>query len=558
MNERGASSQSLPAGIPNPTGATAASVSFPGPLAKPGQWVIAFVILGVVIRLVRYLLCFPLTGDEARLASNFVDTTYAQLTQTTRFNTVAPVPFNWIELFNTRLLGYSEYSLRLVPLICNLASLALFVHVGRRIVAGATWVLTVAVFAVSYVLLRYSTEVKPYSLDLLVSLTLIALIVEWQRAPSRVSWLWGLTAFTPVALAVSFPAVFVAGAIGFTFAAPVWKTRNQRARWVFFGFLCILAATFLVNLRFVIGAQYHGVQQHMMKAWEDSFPPMSHPLRIPFWLLRTFTGPLMPYPVGGSPPLSLFGLILFVVGLYSLWCNQRKWLVTLTLTMLALGLAAAAMRRYPFGHAPRIVLYLAPVICLAVGSGIAQSISWLRKASWRAQALGWTMYLLCFGIGFSDLILEVVKPNKGIGTEIHRGFAKWFWIERPDLQTVCVDLDMHRQLYSEFPSSTYLEPAYPCYRAMYDPWFKRATVTVRNRRTGCSGGLRCVFIHMEDAQRNDAAFDAWMSEMLTHYELTEHCTYRLPMVSGTIIEHGVYEAYLFAPRGVAEEPHTGQ
>jgi hypothetical protein len=533
--------------------ANSAADGCPSPFRAHNQWVFAFVILGVVIRIVRYLLCFPLTGDEARLAANFVDATYAQLTQTTRFNTVAPIPFNWIELFNTRLFGYSEYSLRLVPLICNLAGLALFVHVARRIVSGATWVLTVAVFAVSYVLIRYSTEVKPYSLDLLVSLTLIALIVEWQRAPSRVSWLWWLTLFTPVAIVISFPAVFVAGAISLTFALPVWKTRDHRARWAFFGFVCILTATFLVNLRFIIGAQYHGVQQHMMKAWEDSFPPMSHPSRIPFWLVRTFTGPLMPYPVGGSPPLSLLAFILFVIGLHSLWRNKRTWLVTLTLTMLALGLAAAAVRRYPFGHAPRIVLYLAPAICLVVGSGIAQSISWLQQAHWRVRALRWTLYLLFFGIGFCDLFLEVAKPNKGAGTELHRGFAKWFWNERPNVQSVCVDLDMHRQLYSEFPPSTYLEPAYPCYRAMYDPWHSHAAATGRDPRAGSSDGLRCIFIHMEDAQRNDVASNAWMSEMLTHYELTEHYTYHLPMASGTNIEHGIYEVYSFAPRGGAEE-----
>ncbi len=536
----------------HPAASNRDGIPFPWAVSNTYQWIFAFVTLGFVVRLVRYLVRFPLTGDEAKRAVNLLGASYAQLTQPLLFHEVAPIPFLWIELFLTKHLGFNEYSLRLLAITCGLASLVLFVHLARRVLSGSASVLAVGIFAVSHVMIRYSNEAKQYSLDLFVALVLIALIVEWWHAPARVAWLWTLALFTPVALVLSFPSLFVAGAIGAAFAVPVWRQRDHRARWAFGLFAVLLAGSFLVLLRYVIGPQYSGVP-FQVASWQDygAFPPIAHPFQLPFWLFRAFAGSVMPYPVGGHAPWSSATLVLFVIGLFVLWKN-RSWLVTTTLAMIALGLAAAALRRYPFGYEPRIVLYLAPSICLTAGAGAVECISWIRQAHWQARALRWLTYLLFFGLGFGELVLEVAKPHKGSGTEMHRGFARWFWKEHPDMQTVFVDWDMNLDFYTGSPQKIYLEAAYPCYRAMYDRPHKPAASTAP------TNSLRCVFIHMEDATRNDVEFNAWMSKMLADYTLTAHYTYHLALASGGKTERGVYEAYYFTRREPTEPPSTGQ
>lgn len=277
----------------------AEKIPLPKPFANANQWVTAFLVLGIVLRVSHYFVRFPLNGDEARLVANFVGATYGQLTHTLRFNQVAPVPFLWGELFLTKLLGFSEYSLRLIALIASVASLALFVHLAKRTLSGPAMVLAVAVFSVSGILIRYSAEAKPYSLDLLVALILITLVVEWWRTPVRVAWLWGLALFSPVALLLSFPSVFATGAIGATFAWPVWRSGDRRARWALAAFGGLLIGTFWVLLRIVVGSQYEGVHHDMVEHWQEAFPPVSHPWRLPLWSLRTFSGPIMAYPWGG-------------------------------------------------------------------------------------------------------------------------------------------------------------------------------------------------------------------------------------------------------------------
>ena len=87
---------------------------------------LALLIVGLVLRLTRYLLCFPLWEDEASLSANFIDRGYAGLLQPLRYLQVAPVLFLWGQLTLTKLLGFNEYVLRLVPFFCGMGSLLLF------------------------------------------------------------------------------------------------------------------------------------------------------------------------------------------------------------------------------------------------------------------------------------------------------------------------------------------------------------------------------------------------------------------------------------------------
>ena len=88
---------------------------------------------------------------------------------------VAPTLFLWGQLTLVKLLGFNEYTLRLIPFLCGLGSLLLFRHVAGRLLQGVALVLAVGLFAVAYPMTRYAAEAKPYGCDLLLALALLAL-----------------------------------------------------------------------------------------------------------------------------------------------------------------------------------------------------------------------------------------------------------------------------------------------------------------------------------------------------------------------------------------------
>ena len=134
----------------------------------------AFVGLGVLLRIVRYAMDYPLWWDEAFVAVNFIRRDYLDLLRPLDYGQVCPILFLWAELTVVKLLGFSEWSLRLFPLVCAIASVVLFRHVAGRVVRGVPLLLAVAIFAVAYHPIRHAADVKPYASDLLAALALLA------------------------------------------------------------------------------------------------------------------------------------------------------------------------------------------------------------------------------------------------------------------------------------------------------------------------------------------------------------------------------------------------
>ena len=131
------------------------------------RWLLALVIVGLVLRLTHYLLRFPLWADEAGLSANFLDRGYGGLLQPLHYCQVAPTLFLWGQLTLVKLLGFHEYTLRLMPFLCAVGSLLLFRHVAGRLLQGTALVLAVGLFAVSSRIIWYAAEAKPYGCDLL-------------------------------------------------------------------------------------------------------------------------------------------------------------------------------------------------------------------------------------------------------------------------------------------------------------------------------------------------------------------------------------------------------
>ena len=188
-----------------------------------GQLVWAFIALGIVVRLIRYLLCLPLWPDEAFLAHNYLDRGYLDLTKPLDYIQIAPLLYLWVQETFVKVFGFSEYSLRLYCLLCGIGSLFLFRHLAGRLLQGTAFVVAVATFAVAYPLIRHSAEAKPYGSDVFVTLVLLTLTVEWCRNPRSLGRWVALTLAMPIAELMSYPAVFICGGICVTMATVLWR-----------------------------------------------------------------------------------------------------------------------------------------------------------------------------------------------------------------------------------------------------------------------------------------------------------------------------------------------
>ncbi len=120
---------------------------------------------------------------------------------------MAPTLFLWGQLTVVKLLGFSEYTLRLVPLVCSIASLFLFRRLAGLLLRGTALLAAFGIFAVAYPPIRYTAEAKPYGCDLFLALLMLCAVGPAGCAVrARTGWLWGLAALIAPAVGFSYPA----------------------------------------------------------------------------------------------------------------------------------------------------------------------------------------------------------------------------------------------------------------------------------------------------------------------------------------------------------------
>jgi Dolichyl-phosphate-mannose-protein mannosyltransferase len=524
----------------------------------------AFVWLGVILRVVTFALNFPLWGDEAFVAVNFITRGYGDLLRPLDYGQICPLFFLWLELTAVKLFGFSEASLRLIPTLCSVASVFLFAHMAGRVNRGPARLLAVAIFAVAYYPIRHGAEVKQYSTDLLAALILLALAIEWWKTPEKSRWLWALLATVPLALGFSHPAVFVAGGISLGLAAKVWSTRRNGTLLPFALYNLAMVGTF-VGLFIVFTSEQERVSLSTMRSnyWAEAFPPLNQPLKFIGWLAETHTGRMFAYPFGDACGGSSFTTICFVVALVSFWRRGEKTLLALALGPFGLAFVASMLGRYPYGGSARTMIFVAPAICLFSGMGLAAMIGALRPARRRQRLLAASVVALAVS-GFVLLGVKLAYPYKSIPDLNSRAFARSFWSEQArDSELVCAKSDLgfgfNRRNWTYFRSALYL-----CNQKIYSARHRRGQ-GVNWDTVSADKPMRCVLYN--EWPENNAACSAWLREMTERFDVRNRETFIINESSfhddGTDIEDR-YTVFEFVPRGgerarpIARETGSGR
>jgi hypothetical protein len=478
-----------------------------------------FVALGVVLRLVRYGRNFPLWGDESFVAVNFIARGYRDLLGPLEYGQICPALFLWIERFVVDRLGFSEWSLRLFPLVCGVASVWLFRSVAASLVRGLPLLLAVAIFAVSYHPIRHAAEVKPYACDLFVALILLALALRWRAAPERSLWLWLLVAAAPVAIALSHPALFIAGGVSLGLAGSVWKERRRAIWTAFLAFQVAVAGTFLGLYALCTRFQEQLALKGLRTYWAASFPPLDSPTRLLRWLVAVHTGTMFAYPGGGRGGSSTLTLVAVVAGSIWLWRRSRRGAAVMLLVPFALALGAAVLRRYPYGVEARQMQFLAPAICLLAGLGTAwlvHAIAWPRLR----RGLASLALLVLAGFALTALVGDIRQPYRFPYDHQTREFARRFWPEQAraaELACLCADFGVDDR------SSHHLRTAlYLCNQWIYSPQ-RRDGGGPRWELISTRRPLRALLFNETSPENPEVV--RWLSNMQRSFEL--HRTLRI-------------------------------
>jgi len=557
----------------------------PFSLQRLAQLTWCLVFLGLAARLIRYLLGFPLWQDEAYLCVNLLDRSYADLLAPLTNHQVAPILFLWIQATVVRVLGFSEYTLRLFPLICSVAGL--FRHVAARLLRGTALLLAVGIFAVGYPLVRYACEAKPYGCDMFASLVLVALAVQWYVSENQ-RWLWALVACVPLALGLSYPAVFTAAGVSLAVAYGLWSTSKSRAgegtgqgstslsaakgvvggvstpfvpqsvplggllgTWT--AWLCYnlaLAASFAGIYWLSINPQSTAELAWMRDYWKDIFPPLGSAWGMLKWLVVAHTSELLQYPIGGARGASTLTTVCCIAAVIFLWRRRQRWLVVLCLAPLVPNLAAALAWRYPYGGSVRFVLYLAPAVCLLAGLGAAALV--VRRDR-QGVVRGRTAVLVVFGllaaVAVGSIGRDFARPYRTRDVRAQRDFARWFWSNQEyDGEVACWERDVAEGAGSRVAERP-MAALYFCNRRIYSPRAHRGA-PVEWAHVSAERPLRMVRYGASNVDRDEGSFDRWLAAARSRYALVEQKRYTLPMhyKDRDLLYYDYLDLYEFVPR----------
>jgi len=316
--------------------------------------------------------------DETSIFNNLKNLSYPQLIGPLKNCQAFPRAYLLLIKFFSERFNYSILSLRFFPLISMLLAFLIWIRIYRKIFSFS-WKLVLALlsFAGSYALIYYSSELKQYSLDVLVyGVFVLYLIYQQNFQDKKPSLNFTIsTFFLPFLIPLSYSSIFIFWVPAYNFLIMWRKNKQMKQILIIYTVLSILFCTLLYHsdLRFVF------LSSCLFQYWEgyflctDSFYCFINSFgeglsRIVVW----FFGTEKFLKITGAFLVPIFLISLFINGIKSFKKNQY-----LVFSIDAIGLITflelfilSSIKKYPF-TGERITLFLAPVVFYFLIKGIS-------------------------------------------------------------------------------------------------------------------------------------------------------------------------------------------
>jgi uncharacterized membrane protein len=338
-------------------------------MARPttAWWVIA---VGTLLRVYRFAQERGVMHSEAVLSFNILTRNFAGLFRPLESDQASPVGFLLMQKCSTLLFGGSEHALRLGPLLAGVAALPLFYRLAKSLLSQEAALLAIGFFALAEPLVRYSTEGKQYSTDVLW--TIVIILLALRAATKRDLIRLGIVG--AILVWFSHPILFVLGGVGFSLA---WE-HVRRKQWPLLKTDLAIGSAWLASFAinyFTISHAYTA-SAYLTDYWDNqnAFAPLL-PRTAHEWMWYPQTLALaFEFPVGVAPggnPKAAWILWVaagaFVVGCVAMLLRRRRALRLIAATLI-LALAASGLHKYPFGD--RLILFAAPLLIIPLALAI--------------------------------------------------------------------------------------------------------------------------------------------------------------------------------------------
>ena len=295
---------------------------------------------------------------------------------------------------------YSPLSLRFFPLLAMIIAFFIWGKLYKNN-HSFKWLFFLSIFAfsASYYMSYYSAELKPYSMDVLVT-GLFSLYIFSQKhiLQERPTLKFIIaTVFLPLAILFSYASIFLFWVVIYNYLYIVKANRKYLPLALIYTVLCGLCFYFvyMTDLRFSFK------ESGLSVYWKDYFVCMDSiycffksfgegSRKLVVW----WFGTLSIFRKVGSFFIPFFFISLFTWGAKSLWRNRGRIIDidALGLIIFAELLVLGALHKYPF-TGERITLFFAPFVFFM----IAKSFSAFRKINFVYKILG--IFYLCFLLG---------------------------------------------------------------------------------------------------------------------------------------------------------------
>lgn len=353
--------------------------------------------VGAGLRIRQFVVDRSLWLDEALLARNVVERDLGGLLEPLSGQQGAPVGYLWVVRAVIVAFEPSERWMRLPSLIAGLAVVALAWAVGRRLFSRRTAAVATALVAVSPGLIRYSTELKQYSLDAAVALGLVLLAARAGDRPGPAASAV-LAVAGAVAVWLSHPAVFVLAGIGAVLLVGALRRRDRAG----IGQLAAVGALWAASAGILYWVSLRELTENdfLTAYWQAGFPDdPARPQRLLSWF---WTSSVDLLETLGGIDLAVVALVLVLTAVVAAVLRRQGGSVALLFASVPALVVAASLEQYPFRG--RLALFLLPPTLVALASMIE-----LRPRALRVLAAG---ALMVVAVGpVRDSIDEARSPT---------------------------------------------------------------------------------------------------------------------------------------------------
>jgi len=330
----------------------------------------------------HFLSARPLWLDENLIFENIKTFSFSQLLGPLKNSQAFPRIYLIIIKSFSKIFNYNVFSLRLIPLLSMISAFFVWIRIYRKEFSN-NWhfLLVLLPFISSYSLSYYASELKPYSIDVLVVGIFCLYLINQKKVIEK-----GLSkAFIIVTLALpftillSYGSFFIFWIVIYNFLYIVRANRKVLPLLLTYTFLSLSAISFV----YFFDLRHTLLVQPLFDYWNDYFLSLDSfrsfiksfgegIRKLAVWWFGNSTF----FRRAASPFIPLFAFSLFGYGINSIRKNRFK-----LINISAIGLVIFAelfilglIKKYPF-TGERITLFFAPFVFYF----IVKSLDYIRK-----------------------------------------------------------------------------------------------------------------------------------------------------------------------------------